>query len=249
MQDWYARRIRPWTDNAFGLDMEAASRLLANSWSHGRVTRDNLLTEPERWATLDYAVVEEPDARARVTWTVTRSGTGHGLAAGFERTVCDGVIISNLPGTPDASRHVVYGTVFLPWLMPVPLDVGDVVTVDLEARLIRGDYIWNWKTRVSNPGQSGADKANFTQSTFFGLPLSPATLQTIAESHTPALSEDGRIARCVLESMDDGMSLGDIARLVSTGFSARFPRPEDALTHVAGLSRQYADSRSLRGSG
>jgi hypothetical protein len=219
--------------------MEVASRLMVNSWSHGRVTRDNLLTEPERWATLDYAVVEEPDVYARVTWTVTRAGTGHGLAMGFERTVGDGVIMSNVPGAPDAIRPVVYGTVFLPWLMPVPLDVGDVVALELEARLIHGDYIWNWKTRVSDQGQSGADKADFTQSTFFGFPLSPAALQTKAESHTPTLSEDGRIARFVLESMNDGLSLGDIARLVSSEFSVRFPRHQDALIHVADLSRQY----------
>jgi hypothetical protein len=35
------------------------------------------------------------------------------------------------------------------------------------------------------------------------------------------------------------MSLGEIARLVSTEFSARFPRPQDALPQVADLSRRY----------
>ena len=33
--------------------------------------------------------------------------------------------------------------------------------------------------------------------------------------------------------------LGEIARLVATEFSARFRRPEDALSYVADLSRQY----------
>jgi protein arginine N-methyltransferase 1 len=237
VHDLYARRTGAWVDNDFGLDMDAARRLIVNSWNHGRVTQDNLLTAPKRWATLDYAVVEEPDVRARVSWTVTRSGTGHGLAAGFDRTVSNGVDISNAPDAADAIRHVVYGTVFLPWPTPVTLDPGDIVTVDLEARLIRHDYIWSWRTRVSD--QSGADKANFAQSTFFGAPLSPATLQIRAEHHTPTLSEDGRIARFVLESMNDGMSLGEIARLVSTEFSARFPHSQDALSHVAALSRQY----------
>jgi hypothetical protein len=40
--------------------------------------------------------------------------------------------------------------------------------------------------------------------------------------------------------MNDGMSLGEIAQLVSIEFSARFPRPQDALSHVADLSRQYS---------
>jgi protein arginine N-methyltransferase 1 len=240
VRDLYARRTGAWVDNGFDLDMDAARRLIVNSWNHGRVAEENLLTAPKRWATLDYAVVDDPDVRARVSWTVTRPGTGHGLAAGFDRTVFNGVHISNAPDAPDVIRPVVYGTVFLPWPTPVTLEAGDVVTVDLEAKLIRHDYIWNWKTRVSDQETSGADKANFIQSTFFGAPLSPATLHTRSGSHTTTLSEDGRIARFVLESMNDGISLGEIAQLVSIEFSARFPRPQDALSHVADLSRQYS---------
>jgi protein arginine N-methyltransferase 1 len=240
MPDVYARQTGAWDDNGFDLDMEAARRIVINTWNRCRVTADNLLTPPERWATLDYTVVEDPDARAQVTWTVTRSGTGHGLAAGFDRTVSDGVFLSNAPDAPDAirPRHI-YGTVFFPWPVPVALKTGDVVTVDLEARLIRHDYIWSWKTRVLDQGSSGVDKADFTQSTFFGAPLSPATLQKRAASYTPTLNEDGRIARFVMNSMNDGLSVGEIAKLASNEFSLRFPRPEDALSHVADLSRQY----------
>jgi hypothetical protein len=39
--------------------------------------------------------------------------------------------------------------------------------------------------------------------------------------------------------MTKDMSLGEIARRVSTEFSTRFPRPQDALSHVADLSKQY----------
>ena len=74
---------------------------------------------------------------------------------------------------------------------------GDVVTVDLEATLVRNDYVWSWKTHVLDQGRAGGDKANFTQSTFFGAALSPGTLQKRAASYTPTLSEDGRIARFV----------------------------------------------------
>ena len=113
------------------------------------------------------------------------------------------------------------------------------MSVDLEARLIGNDYVWSWKTHVSDQGPSGANKAEFTQSTFFGAPLSPSTLRKRAASYTPTLNEDGRIARVVLESMTKDMSLGEIARRVSTEFSTRFPRPQDALSHVADLSKQY----------
>jgi hypothetical protein len=47
------------------------------------------------------------------------------------------------------------------------------------------------------------------------------------------------MARLILESMAGGMALGEIARRVSTEFSARFPRPEDALAYVADLSQEF----------
>ena len=137
-----------------------------------------------------------------------------------------------------SNRHVVYGTVFLPWLAPVTLLAGDIVAVDLEATLIRDDYIWTWRTCVLDRGKSGAEKANFKQSTFFGMPLSPGTLQKRAANYTPILSEDGQIARFVLGAMNGGASVGEIARQVSTEFPARFPRPLDALSYVADLSRR-----------
>ncbi|MDP6609259.1 MAG: 50S ribosomal protein L11 methyltransferase [Vicinamibacterales bacterium] len=241
--DLYDRRTRPWTDNDFGLDMEAARRIVVNSYTRGQIAEDQLLTETVRWATLAYEVVDDPNLHARVSWTVTRAGTGHGIAAGFDRTLVGGIKLSDAPDAPEAERPRVYGTAFFPWLAPVELAVGDRVTVDLEAKLIGGDYVWSWKTRVvggEGDGEDGAEKVSFAQSTFLGAPLSPATLRKQAASHTPTLTEDGRIARLVLDAMSRGVALGEIAGLVSAEFPARFPHPEDALGHVAKLSRQFS---------
>jgi type I protein arginine methyltransferase len=236
----YARHTGPWRDNEFGLDMEAARRLVVNTWNKGSVTPDNLLTVVQRWATTDYRVVEDPDIRAVVTWRVTRAGIGHGFAAGFDRTLADGIYLSNAPDAPDDIRpRRIYGTILFPWPAPVPLVAGDVVTIHLEARLVRDEYIWNWKTAVLDQVSAGASKAAFAQSTFLGSPLSPVTLQKQAASYQPTLSEDGRIARSVLASMNDRVSVGEIARRISTEFPARFRSATDALSRVAELSRQY----------
>jgi protein arginine N-methyltransferase 1 len=240
LPDLYARRTRPWSDNGRGLDMEAAHGMVVNTtWNTGRVMRDQMLTEPQRWATLDYAALEEADIHARVTWTVRRPGTGHGLAAGFDRTLSNGIDVSSAPDAVDAIQTVAYHTIVFPWPAPIALGTGDVVIVDLDARLVRDDYVWSWKTTVLDRGRPDGDKATFAQSTFFGVPLSRAALRKRAPGYTPCLSEDGRIARLVLGSMGNAAPLDDIARLVSTEFSARFPNPEDALSYVADLSERY----------
>ena len=237
--DLYAKRTSAWEANGFGLDMSAARHVVINSWSHGRVTSENLLTDLARWATLDYSVVEDSDVHAHLSWTVSRSGTGHGLSLGFDRTVADGICISNAPDVPESDRHVVYGTVFLPWATPVALAVGDVVNIDLSAKLIRDDYIWNWNTRVVEHSPSEVEKASFTQSTFYGMPLAPAALEKKSSGYIPSLGEDGRIIRFVLEAIDGQASLNDIALRLSAEFPCRFPRRQDALSYVADMSRQY----------
>jgi protein arginine N-methyltransferase 1 len=58
--DLYNRCVAPWDDNAYGLNMQAARRLVINTWRKGRVTKEQLLLEPQSWFTLDYATVESP---------------------------------------------------------------------------------------------------------------------------------------------------------------------------------------------
>ncbi len=236
----YERQSGPWRDNQFGLDMEAARRIVTNTWSRGSVTREHLLAEPQAWATLDYARIEDPDVCARIDWSIGRSGTGHGLAAGFDRTVIGGVHLSNAPAAAGGERSPgIYGTVFFPWPEPVALATGDLVTVELAARLVADDYIWSWKTSVLDRGDPSAEKAVFSQSTFFGAPISPAQLRKRAASYTPSLNEEGRITRFVLEAMGHGVALGEIAQQVSARFSSRFPTPQDGLSFVADLSVKF----------
>lgn len=238
--DLYERHTGPWRDNAFGLDMDAARRLVVNTWNKGSVTPGNLLTTVERWATTDYRVVESADIRAAVTWTVERPGVGHGFVAGFDRTVADGIELSNAPDAPDAIRpRRIYGTIFFPWPEPVPVAAGDVVDVCVEARLVGGEYVWSWKTDVRSGEPAGAGKATFAQSTFLGTPISPLTLKKHAAGYQPTLNEEGRIARSILELMGEGLPVGEIARRIAAEFPSRFRGPEDALGRVSALARQY----------
>jgi protein arginine N-methyltransferase 1 len=236
----YRRQTAPWKDNDFGLDMEAAHRVVVNTFTGSRVTPEQMLTAPHRWATLEYRTVEDPNVHASVCAAVTRSGTGHGLIAGFDRIVSNGERLSNAPDADPAIKpESIYGTIFFPWSTPVTLDAEDVAHLELDARLIGDEYVWTWRTRVLGKGRSDSVKATFDQSTFFGTPLSPASLQKRAAGYVPVLNQRGQAARFVLESMSTGQPLGEIARRVSAEFGALFPRQEEALAYVASLSQDF----------
>jgi protein arginine N-methyltransferase 1 len=236
----YQRWTGPWNGAAADLDMAAARRIIVNTTTSVQISGCHLVTEPLRWGATDYAVVEDANVRAPLAWTIVTPGTGHGFAAGFERILGDGIEMSNAPDTAEADRPTVYPTLFFPWPEPVRLDSGDRVGVQLDGRLMRQDYIWTWTTRIVD--SRSREKAAFAQSTFYGWPVSQAALRKRAASAVPVLSEDGRIAQAVLESMSERVPLGEIARRIAANFSERFARPQDALDFVVELARRYNSS-------
>jgi len=238
--DMYARRTAPWGGNAFGLDMQAARWIAVNTLGSGFFEGAQMLAGPQVWRTIDYGVVDEPDVRDTLTWTITRAGAAHGFVIGFDRTVAEGVGFSNAPDTPAGVRsQSVYPASFFPWPAPVTVGVGDRVTVDLAAVLAHDEYIWKWDTRILAHDGTGGEKS-FVQSTFFGLPLSASRLPLSKAGYAPTLNENGRIAALVLESMSAGLTLGETAERLRANFAVRFSRFEDALSYACGFSRQYA---------
>ena len=234
----YAGKTGPWEHSAFGFDMTPARDMELNTWTRGRVNRDAFLSPPLVVATLEYAAISDPDLKATVTWTIDRPGTGHGLVAGVNRTLADGISLSNLPDAPeDQQSDGVYETVFFPWAAPVALDAGDIVTCGINAKFMHDDYAWTWKTRVR--GADGADKTTFVQSTFFGTPLSRETVKKRGASYVPRVNAEGRIVQFILSGMDRGLSIGEIAAGLRAEFPARFIRPQDALSRVATFSALY----------
>lgn len=229
----YQSHVAPWNEDFYGLDLSLGWRLVANSYQKTDVKPEQLLVTPHSWATLDFETVESPDVAADIAWTVTRSGIGHGLVLWFDCTLAPGIGFSNAPGEPE---HV-YGRTFFPWQEPVPLVLGETVSVSLHADLVGDDYIWRWDTRIRDAG--GQVKADFRQSTFFSIPLSPAKLRQMAADHVPTLAKDGQIDRLIMELMDGQTSLGDIASRLLAEFPQRFASEGEALTRVGELSLKY----------
>ncbi|PYV14678.1 MAG: hypothetical protein DMG07_11505, partial [Acidobacteria bacterium] len=233
--DLYCRHVDPWDDNGYGLDMQAARRLAVNTYHGGPVTPGHLLVEPKCWATLDYTTVESPDVGAPVSWVMERAGTVHGLILWFDTTLADGVGFSNAPGAPE----LCYGIAFFPLSQPVRVVAGDTVTVVLRAKLLGGEYIWCWDTRVLDGGDSGRTKAQFEQSSFFEFPISAGRLQKWAADHVPKLNQEGEVDEFILSRIDSSTALGEIARRVLDRFPARFADWRDALGRVTKITDEY----------
>ena len=116
---------------------------------------------------------------------------------------------------PGLGSAGIYGTVFFPW----PNRSRSASAISSPS---------NWRPGSSPTTTSGAGRRlcsieatrqlrrpAFTQSTFFGAPISPAQLRKRAAAYTPSLNEEGRITRFVLASMSNGAALGEIAQQVS----------------------------------
>ena len=158
----HAGIARPWSENAFGIDMRAALNLVTNQWSRAAVKPAQLLAAPVRLGAIDYASVQPAGFTSTVTATVARGGMGHGICAWFDATLAEGITFSNAPGAPE----LIYGKAFFPWPEPVALEAGDMVTMTLRADPVGGDYSFGWDARIEGAG--AMRKAQFRQSTFFG---------------------------------------------------------------------------------
>jgi predicted O-methyltransferase YrrM len=232
--DIYTDYTTPWLKNDYDLDMQPARAIVTNTWRKCRVKPDQLLTEPQCLAKLDYRDIKSSDLKEQIKLTAERSGTAHGLCVWFDAILDDGIGFSNAPGAPE----LIYGSGFFPFADPVMLVTGDTVSVAVQANLVGEDYIWSWNTCVR--GDSSELKAEFKQSTFFGVPLSAANLRKQAAKYIPALDQEGQIDRFILTSMDGRTSLNDIANAVSARYSSHFASWQDALTRVGELSKRYS---------
>lgn len=225
----------PWDVAPYGLDMEAARRMVVHAWRKARASPEQMLVEPQRWAALDYTTLESADVKGTVTWSVERAGTGHGFVLWFDATLVEGCGFSNAPGAPG----LIYESAFFPWPEPVSLAEGDTVSVSLEANLVIEDYVWCSDTVVRDKGGSWT-KAKFHQSTFLGVPLAPAEMRKREASFFPVPNTRCEIDRYVMNLMDGRAPLGDIAKKVARQFPDSFPTAEHALIRVSKLSLKYS---------
>ena len=154
---------------AYGFNLSAAQTRAINNTRQHPVTAEQLLVEPQCWATLDYATLQSPNVAGELSWTFERAAIGHGVSLWFDCETAEGIGFSN---SPMSGEDHAFGNVLAPWPKPTPLDPGDRVHVRLRADFHVHDYVWTWDTRIIDA--DGATRQHYRQSSFIGAALPDA---------------------------------------------------------------------------
>jgi len=226
----------PWDDNSYGLNLQAAKRIVTNNWRKAEMSSEQFLAVPQCWGELDYTTIASTDIKASINWIADKTGEFHGFCAWFDATLMNNLQFSNQPGktTP------IYGQAFFPLAEAASLVQGDTIELSLHAKLTGDDYTWNWSTLVLELSNSDVEKASFKQSTFFGEPLSLEQLARKGSSYKPILNHEGKMTQSVLAAMDSNTPLDEIARELLVKFPDYFSNHEDALVYAGDLSLRFS---------
>jgi type I protein arginine methyltransferase len=240
--DMYQSYDSPWVDNAYGLDMSAARRILTNEWRKAQLRGEQLLTAPQRWLTLDYATVTDWSYAKDLTWTAVAPGVGHGIAVWFDACLSGDICFSNRPGDDE----LIYGQAFFPWSQPVALNEGDVIQLALRARLGEADYDWHWQTKIwRGRDPEGKPDYHFRQDSFLATPISPARLHARQADYQPQPSTETAVAQFVLSQIDGRASLSQITERLMSQFPDRFESSTAALSCAAAIAQRFTPNQQL----
>ena len=227
--------ISQWARERYDLNMDAAAYVATNRWKKAVVQAEQLLTPPQRWATINYMEVESPNAAGELTFHVHRPGTAHGFIVWFDTTLYEDIGFSNAPGQPE----LIYGSAFFPWPTPVPLSASNRVAVSLRADLVGIDYVWKWESQIFGEDGSQPTK-HFSQCTFFAEQLAHGQLLRWGSAYRPQLNEDGEIDFQILQLIDGQRRSEEISQIILKRFPLRFTSSQDVMTRIAILIEKYS---------
>lgn len=234
----YNDLTKVWDEAPYELEMGAARNIVVNTWRKANFIAENLVTEPQLWTTLDYAELNGVNASARISWNISEPRIAHGLGMWLDRFLTNGIHFSNSPILPKTQKPLIYGNAFFPWPKPVLLNPNETVDVLIEAKMVGNDYVWRWETLILDNAKE--TKASFKQTTFNGIPLSPSSLRRRAETHVPLLNEDGKVEQFILERMNGGRTVADIATAVYAKYPERVKNWQAAMNLVSDVSDRFS---------
>jgi len=229
----HATVTRGW-NNEYGFDFRAAASRAVNQVRRCAFAPSEVVGTPRCWASLEYDSLQSPDVRGSVTCRSDSSATVHGLAIWFDTETGSGAGFSNSPVRGE--RHI-FEQLFMPWPEPVTIDAGTPVTVELRADFTGDDYVLTWTSEVA--GASAASRRRFRQSSLFAELLGQSELRKRSPEHVAQVGADAAADRRIIERLEEGRRLGEIAEEARGAFPGLFPDWNAAMARVGSLSVRY----------
>lgn len=233
----HRKSVMPWKKRDFELDLKFLSERHSNQWQYAAPKQKHLVSKAEKWVEIDYSSIVDPNFSNCVKLTANRNSTVHGFYLWFDTEIVPGIGFS---GGPGKYRPKVYGCAYFPWPEAVEMKAGDQASVQLEASLVAGEYLWQWKTQGCSSADSHSGDFSFKQSSFHAEVTSLAQLRKRAHNYQPKLSETGSLQKNVFQLMDGNNDLETIARELMLNHPDRFSRFEESLAFVGTISEEYS---------
>lgn len=220
-------------DNVCGFDFRPAATRAVHQPRRYSFAASELASSPCCWAALEYLTLQSTDVRGTVTLSVESAAIVHGLAIWFDAETGPDAGFSN---SPTANVRHIFQQLFMPWPKPVALAAGATVDVEIRADFMGEEYALTWTSHLDDAGC----RREFRQSSAFADLLGPAMLKNRSPEHVPVVGPDARADRRIIERLETGMKLGDIAEEVRIEFPALFADWNAAMARVGALSVRYS---------
>ncbi len=238
--DYYEKNIvQPWQQNDYDLDLTDAFQFAPNTFVQmTKFEGDAHWFAPRLWAEIDYASGKPPQTQAALEWIASEQGRVHFALFWFESHLFEDIHFTTAPW--EKERATVYGYSLLPLQAPLDFLPGDKITFDLRADLLEDDYTYTWNTSQQADEGRGIVKAAFQQSTFKGSLHHFDLLNRFRAASTTSLNLDGQIARLILNSLQEGVPVAEIAIRVCQNFPDAYTELGTARMHIRELAKLYA---------
>lgn len=221
----HRHQVARWSTPVMGLDFSAIRALAANELvgvSRQQLGGASCLAPAVAIADIDLTLAQKADCAGSASCAVETSGLCHGLLGSIRIRLADQWLTTQ----PDAPE-VHWSPVYLPLDPPLPLQAGEVITIEL-TRPAFGDWTWTLSAAAGTRRHS----------TFLASADGPEQWRRSAPAAKPGLGVRGRRALAILNGFAEGKSNAAIAAELTQfeGLS-----DHEALRRVQAAALRYGD--------
>jgi len=224
-------RVSGWSQPRPEARYDAARPPAANAFMRAALGADDVLAPAQVLGRVDYRATTPRKLGLATTFTVQRDAALTGLGVWFRGALAEGISIDTSPFSPPT----VHAQAFFPLLEARSVSTGDELEVELSVHRVSPEPVWAWTVQLRR-----APAWRESHSTFEGALLGLDALALLEGRRCPTLSEDGQVARAVLEAIDAKTPAREVATRLAAAFPTRFRSAEEALPQVIRLVTLYS---------